>query len=288
MYDNIMLEYGHDVNSNHCHLASLPNMNDSRQASSSDFHAATPDAPPNCTWSFADVGKTRLLSRDKSEHATDEVFNSLSHLSACMLSILGTTLLIARSSSPPANAWKIVSFSIYGTSLIFLFGCSTLHHAINASIEVENRLRMLDYLAIYPLIAGTFTPFCLVFLHDSVIGWSFFGVAWLLAIIGMWITAKFGPEFIPKWLSMTMYITIGWIGAFLAVYILPFIELSGLFVFMLGGICYTVGGYIYSTEIFNPIPGKFGFHEIWHLLVMLGAFFHFSVMFWWVVPWQPN
>ena len=249
---------------------------------------ATPaDAPP-LSWSFADVGKTRLLSRDNSTHATDEVFNSLSHLSACMLSILGTTLLIARSSSTPgvANAWKIVSFSIYGASLIFLFGCSTLHHAINSTVEVESRLRMLDYLAIYPLIAGTFTPFCLVFLHDSVIGWSFFGVAWFLAVICMILTAKFGPGFIPKWMSMTMYITIGWLGAFLAMYITPNIGLSGLLVFILGGLCFTVGGYIYTTEKPNPFPGYFGFHEIWHCFVILGAFFHFAVMFWWVLPWE--
>ncbi|KAL7457798.1 hypothetical protein ACHAWC_009392 [Mediolabrus comicus] len=246
--------------------------------------SSSPADPPPLSWSFADVGKTRLLSRDNSSHVTDEVFNSLSHLSACMLSILGTTLLIASSGG---NAWKIVSFSIYGASLINLFGCSTLHHAINSSPEVEARLRMLDYLAIYPLIAGTFTPFCLVFLHNSVIGWSFFGVAWFLSFIGMALTAKFGPELIPKWMSMTMYITIGWLGAFLAVYIIPNIGFGGLVVFIIGGICYTVGGYIYTTEQPNPFPGKFGFHEIWHCFVILGAFFHFAVMFWWVLPWEP-
>mmetsp|Transcript_8365 Transcript_8365/g.12224 ORF Transcript_8365/g.12224 Transcript_8365/m.12224 type:complete len:297 (+) Transcript_8365:48-938(+) len=277
--------------SNHIQSTTRMNDNTNRTSSNSDYYAAADEessspASPPLSWSFADVGKTRLISRDNSQHATDEVFNSLSHLSACMLSILGTTLLIARSSSP-ANAWKIVSFSIYGASLIFLFGCSTLHHAINASAEVEARLRMLDYLAIYPLIAGTFTPFCLVFLHDSVIGWSFLGVAWLLSAVGMIMTAKFGPELIPKWMSMTMYITIGWLGGFLALYIIPYIGLSGLFVFVLGGVCYTVGGYVYSSEQPNPYPGKFGFHEIWHCFVILAAFFHFAVMFWWVVPWQP-
>lgn len=276
---------------NRCNTANQTTTTMSHNNTSSDHWAQedeelSPANAPPLSWSFADVGKTRLLSRDNSQHATDEVFNSLSHLSACMLSILGTTLLIARSSAP-ANAWKIVSFSIYGISLIFLFGCSTLHHAINASVEVEARLRMLDYLAIYPLIAGTFTPLCLVFLNDSVIGWSFLGVAWLLSAIGMFLTAKFGPELIPKWMSMTMYITIGWLGAFLAFYIIPYIGLSGLVVFMLGGVCYTVGGYIYTSEKPNPIPGKFGFHEIWHCFVILGAFFHFAVMFWWVVPWQP-
>jgi len=86
-------------------------------------------------WSFADTNKPRQLSRDKSIHATDEVFNSMSHMAAAMLSLLGTVLLIVQSSG---NAWKIVSFSIYGTSLIFLFVCSTLHHAINSTVEVSS------------------------------------------------------------------------------------------------------------------------------------------------------
>mmetsp|Transcript_5369 Transcript_5369/g.12201 ORF Transcript_5369/g.12201 Transcript_5369/m.12201 type:complete len:282 (-) Transcript_5369:265-1110(-) len=233
-------------------------------------------------WSFTDTHKTRLLSRDGSSHVTDEVFNSVSHLSAAMISLLGMVLLIVQSEG---NAWKIVSFSLYGASLIFLFVCSTLHHAINSSTEVEAKLRMLDYLAIYPLIAGTFTPFCLVFLHNSVIGWSFFGVAWFLALMGMYLTARFGPERIPKWMSMTMYITIGWFGGILAFWLLPEIGVGGLEVFFLGGVAYTVGGVVYTTERPNPIPGKFGFHEIWHVAVVLGAAIHYCVMYFYVLPW---
>ena len=145
---------------------------------------------------------------------------------------------------------------------------------------------MLDYLAIYPLIAGTFTPFCLVFLHDTVIGWSFFGVAWFLAGVGMFLTAKFGPETLPRWFSTTLYITIGWFGAILAFWLFPEIGWSGLFVFILGGVCYTVGGYIYTTEQPNPIPGTFGFHEIWHVAVVLGAGCHYAVMYFYVLPWE--
>eukprot|EP01082_Thalassiosira_pseudonana_P010562 g9163.t1 g9163 contig36:27530-28342(+) len=236
-------------------------------------------------WSFTDVGKTRLLSRDLSPHSTDEVFNSVSHLSAAMLSLLGTTLLISEASSQ-GNAWKVVSFILYGAGLTFLFVCSTLHHAISSTEKVEARLRMLDYLAIYPLIAGTFSPLCLVFLHDSVIGWSFFGVAWFLALVGMYLTATLGPGRLPRWMSMTMYITIGWIGAFLMIWIAPAIGLGGLAVFILGGLFFTVGGYVYTTEHPNPYPGVFGFHEIWHVAVILGAACHFAVMYCCVLPWQ--
>jgi len=236
-------------------------------------------------WSFADTNKRGLLSRDGSVHVTDEVFNSVSHMAAAMLSLLGMVLLIAQSGG---NAWKIVGFSLYGSSLIFLFMCSTLHHCINSTTEVEARLRMLDYLAIYPLIAGTFTPFCLVFFNHSVIGWSFFGVAWFLAIIGMVLTATFGPERIPRWMSMTMYITIGWLGGILAFWLLPIIGLEGLGVFLLGGVAFTIGGYVYTAERPNPIPGTFGFHEIWHIAVVIGAATHYCVMYFFVLPWEPE
>jgi len=113
--------------------------NDDTNITSQHLHD---DSEPNSnidegitTWSFADTNKPRQLSRDKSIHATDEVFNSMSHMAATMLSLLGMVLLIVQSNG---NAWKIISFSIYGTSLIFLFVCSTLHHAINSTVEVSS------------------------------------------------------------------------------------------------------------------------------------------------------
>ncbi|KAL3771125.1 hypothetical protein ACHAW5_010299 [Stephanodiscus triporus] len=162
--------------------------------------------PPS--WSLADTGGGRrklvddyndddfrrppqLLSRDGPHHVTGEVFNSASHLFAGIMSLLSTVLLIMQSGR---DVWKIISFGVYGLSLMFLFACSMLHHTISATEEVEARLRMLDYLAIYPLITGIFTPVCLVCLRDSVIGWSFLGVAWFLAFAGMTMTAMFGVE----------------------------------------------------------------------------------------------
>ena len=154
------------------------------------------------------------------------------------------------------------------------------------SSQVEARLRMLDYLAIYPLIAGTFTPLCLVYLRDSVIGWSFLGVAWFLAFAGMTLTATFGVERIPKWLSMTTYITMGWLGGILAIWLFPKVGGVGMGMFVLGGVAFTAGGYIFATERPNPVPGKFGFHEIWHVAVILGAAFHYAVMYFYVLMWE--
>uniref|UniRef100_A0A6U3QPW7 Hemolysin III n=1 Tax=Ditylum brightwellii TaxID=49249 RepID=A0A6U3QPW7_9STRA len=238
-------------------------------------------------WTIADFGHVTELSRDGSQHATDEVFNAASHLAASMFSLLGTVILISESSAQGAP-WKIVSFSIYGASLMFLFVASTMHHSIVGSPEVVQLLRMIDYLAIYPLIAGTFTPLCLVFYHHSTIGWSFISVVWFLAGVGMLLTLRMFEK-MPKWLSMTFYITIGWIGAFMAHWLLPVIGYEGMGIFALGGVLYTVGGAIYSAEKPNPIPGHFGFHEIWHIFVILAAATHWCLMYFFVLYWKhPN
>jgi len=237
-------------------------------------------------WRFAEVGDVNLLSRDGSPHATDEVFNSASHLAGLMSSILGSVLLIVEASYQ-GEPWKIVSFSIYGGSLIFLFGCSTLHHSISSSPVVMERLRMLDYLAIYPLIAGTFTPLCLVFYHDVPIGWCFCGTVWVLAIFGMVMTLYMFTK-IPKWLSMTMYITLGWLGALMSTWLYAVIGSGGMALFILGGVFYTSGGYVYTSEKPNPIPGTFGFHEIWHIAVMLGATTHWFLIYLYVLPWEDS
>lgn len=238
------------------------------------------------TWHITDFNHPSIgpLSRDGSVHVTDEVFNAGSHVAATILSILGTSLLIAEASSQ-GNAWKIVSFSLYGASLINLFGSSTLHHMISSSEIVERRLRMLDYVAIYPLIAGTFTPMCLVFYHDSVIGWCFFGTIWLIALAGMFFTIFLFHK-IPKWLSMTMYITLGWLGVFMGNWLFPMLGYGGMAVYLLGGLFYTVGGAVFVLEKPNPIPGSFGFHEIWHVAVILGAGAHWCLIYFFVLPWN--
>jgi len=236
-------------------------------------------------WEFTDFGMSGHVSRDGSVHVTDEVINAATHLAAAMISLLGTALLISESSRR-GEPWKIVSFSIYGASLIFLFMASTLHHSIRGSKKIELRLRILDYVAIYPLIAGTFTPLCLVYFHNSTIGWTFFAVIWSLAIAGIILTIT-AFEKMPKWLSMTLYISQGWLAAFMMFWLYPVIGVGGLVLIAVGGVFYTVGGWIYSTESPNPIPGIFGFHEIWHLFVIAAAACHYCLMFFYVLPWKP-
>ena len=237
-----------------------------------------------CHWKFADHGHVLETSRDGSIHATDEVFNSVSHLSALFISVLGSALLISESSYM-GHPWKIVSFSIYGLSLCFLFAASTVHHAITAPPKWERLFQLLDYISIYTLIAGTFTPMCLVFFSHDVIGWTFFGCIWFLSGLSIYVTATYFDK-VPKWFTMTIYITLGWFGAFLALWLKDYMLPGGIVLLIAGGVLYTVGGVIYTSEQPNPIPGKFGFHELWHLFVIMAAATHWLMMFLYVLPYQ--
>jgi hemolysin III len=221
------------------------------------------------------------LSKDGSLHVTDERVNTATHLSAAILSLLGTVLLIVYASMA-AKPWHIVSFSIYGLSLTGLFMASTLHHGVRASRRVEEILRSIDYFAIYVLIAGTFTPICLVVLRGP-LGWSVFGVCWAVGLAGIALKAVFAG--LPRWVSVTIYSTMGWLGGVLALPVYRALGWQGVALVGAGGVLYTVGALIFSAERPNPVPGKFGFHEIWHIFVVLGAAAHYAFMYLLVLPY---
>mmetsp|Transcript_124361 Transcript_124361/g.243878 ORF Transcript_124361/g.243878 Transcript_124361/m.243878 type:complete len:294 (+) Transcript_124361:97-978(+) len=226
----------------------------------------------------------RPYSHDHSPHVTDEVFNAASHLMGGMLSLLGSAALIA-SASAAANPWAIVAFSLYGFSLNFLFWGSFCHHAIRGSDRLMKTLRLLDYVAIYFLIPGTMSPVCLICLHSQWEGWVFFGTSWGLALLGVALQTmcKGGLE-LPTWASMTMYVTLGWFGFFLSFPAAKCLGPEGIGLIALGGIVYTAGGAIFTSQCPNPVPGKFGFHEIWHIFVLAGAGIHYAFNFFYVRP----
>jgi hemolysin III len=298
--------YGHNNhNTNINHITSLPvdsmmgtyqrfcDEYDTKDNTNNNIsHNNTVEVEPVFFWRLANINEIpQETSRDGSIHATDEVFNSVSHLAAFVISVLGTVLLISQSStSHSLVAWKIVSFAIYGLALCNLFACSTIHHAITTTPYYERLFQLMDYLAIFPLIAGTFTPLCLVLLHHQpVIGWTFFGVVWTISIFSM-VGLSLHFEKVPKWTTMTLYITLGWFGAFLSLYLYPdYLPVGGIALLILGGLWYTVGGYIYTTE--KPsiiIPKSFGFHELWHIFVILGAATHWILMYHYVLPYQAS
>lgn len=242
-----------------------------------------------CAWKLAEYGtmhldgEERTVSKGGSPHVTDEQFNTMSHFVGLMLSILGAAVLIS-AAAVEGKVWHVIGFSVYSLSLATLFLASTLHHGIHSTPEVEQCLLLFDYIAIFPLIAGTFTPFELIILHDDPMGWALLGVSWFIAIAGMLLIAVLREKF-PRWISFTMYITLGWMGAFLALFCLDKIGLSGAAMVAAGGVLYTIGGAIFVAEKPNPYPGYFGFHEIWHLFVNLAVIAHWSVMYFWLLPY---
>ncbi len=224
--------------------------------------------------------KLPQFSKDGSIHVTDEVINTVTHMTGSIFSLLGMVLLIVFS-AVEGKPWHIVSFSIYGLSLMLLFLASSFHHGLKLSQKANEIFRQFDYFAIFILIAGTYTPLCLV-INRSPWGWSILGVVWTLAAIGITIKAVF-PK-IPGWVSHTLYISMGWVGAVLIVRSISLIGSIGFVLILSGGIVYTIGAGVYYFEKPNPVPGKFGFHEIWHLFVLTGAALHFIFMYFVVLP----
>ena len=180
-----------------------------------------------------------------------------------------------------------MGFSIYGAALVALFIASTLHHMLEGPAAMERALRIADFAAIYPLIAGTFTPPCLVFLHSTGFGWVLLGTVWLLAGLGIaMIVSAF--DHLPKWLPFTMFLTMGWMGALLAFAIFKYVGVGGSGLLAAGGVAFSAGGIMYHAEAPNPLPGRFGFHEIWHVMVLVGATLHWLFMWFYVVPYIPT
>ena len=204
-----------------------------------------------------------------------DFMSGLTHCIGAVLSLAGLVVLICFASIF-GDSYDIVSFTIFGITLILMYLFSTLYHWLNISEKGIKVFKKLDHIMIYILIAGSYTPVCLGPLRGPW-GWSIFGVVWTLAIFGtilssIWISA-------PRGLTTSIYIGMGWLALLI---IKPLIEVfnnSGLLYsllwLVLGGILYTIGGIIYGLKIPKTKFKQFGFHEIFHIFVMLGSFCHY-------------
>lgn len=216
------------------------------------------------------------LSKDGSVHVTDEVWNTAISTTGAILTVLGVGWLIWHAGTL-GNVTAGFSFAVYGLGTLSVFVTSALHHGVDGSPRTNYVLRQLDYLAIFLMIAGTFTPFCLL-LAPGAWGQLVLGVVWLLAIVGIVLKAV-RPD-LPKWVTLAMTIGIGWMALFIIQPVYEHLRLAGLVAVAVGGVLFTVGGLIFGVEKPNPVPGRFGFHEIWHCFVLAGAACHFAAMCW--------
>lgn len=205
-----------------------------------------------------------------------EPINALTHLMGAVLSFIGTIFLVIQALSTDSSSFiSITSLVIFGISLILLYTTSGIYHLVQAKDSILLKLKKLDHCMIFILIAGSYTPFCLLTLDDT-LKWLIVGIAWSLAIVG--VSLKIFWINMPRWLSTAFYIGMGWIAVFVCRPL--YISLSeGAFLWLLmGGIMYTIGGIIYGLKKPN-ISNTFGFHELFHIFVMLGSACHYWSIF---------
>ncbi|MBN2105469.1 hemolysin III family protein [bacterium] len=214
------------------------------------------------------------MSRQKRSFTIgEEISHSISHGIGAALGIAALVILVALAAGQ-RDAWRVVSFSIYGGSLILLYLASTLYHGIQHR-TAKYVFEVLDHDAIYLLIAGTYTPFLLVTMRGPW-GWSLFGVIWILAITGIVFKSIFMHRM--EKVSLAIYILMGWLIIIAAKPMMAHMPKAGFVWLLGGGLCYTIGAVFYVWRRL-----KFS-HFIWHLFVLVGSILHFFCILLYVLP----
>lgn len=214
------------------------------------------------------------------EQLFHEPLSALLHLIGGAFAVPGLVLLLVLSRHDPA---KVVSLLIYGISLVSLYGASTLLHGLKASPRLRMWLNRLDHMAIFSLIAGTYTP--IVYnLFPTHWRWPVLISVWSIAFAGM--AYKVTSVRIHGFFNVSIYMALGWgaVPLALALRLLPIISPAGLGLLLLGGLIYSAGFVIYYVEWPDPWPNVFGHHEIWHLFVLAGSLCHYLFMVLFVAP----
>ena len=203
----------------------------------------------------------------------EEIANSVTHGIGAALSITGLIVLVSFAAIK-GDAWRVVSFSVYGGTMVVLYLISAIYHGFQAP-KVKHVFHVLDHTAIYFLIAGTYTPFALVNLRGGW-GWSLFGIIWGLAAAGILFKIFWFGRL--RILSIAIYLIMGWIVIIVIKPILVNIPIGGLIWLLVGGCIYTFGIAFY---VWKKLPYH---HAIWHLFVMAGSICHFFAMLFYVLP----
>lgn len=209
-------------------------------------------------------------------HIKDPI-SAITHFIGMLMAIFAATPLILKGLKDP-NRIHVLSLVIFIVSMILLYGASTTYHTLNLSEKINLFLRKMDHSMIFIMIAGSYTPICVIVLGNKT-GYFLLTLVWAIALLGIilklcWINA-------PKWLSSAIYIIMGWTCVLAFGSIFNNLSKPAFFWLLAGGIIYTIGGIIYALKlpIFNSHHKYFGSHEIFHLFVMGGSICHFIVMY---------
>ena len=225
---------------------------------------------------FESIPRRRARPVEKGRDPYDGLrpWSAITHGVGAVLGILATAVLVT-AAAWAGDVWKIVSFAIYGLSMTALYTASTLYHCVNTTVKGRVALRKLDHASIYVLIAGSYTPVCLIALRGAW-GWTLFGVIGARTIAGVvmsltWINC-------PRAVTSTVYIAMGWVAVFALYPLWQAIGAQGVGWLLAGGVLYTVGGVLYALKWPGRDKPRFGCHEVFHVFIVLGSIAHFVMM----------
>lgn len=207
-----------------------------------------------------------------------EPVNTWTHFIPFIGAIVGLVFLIIRSKN---DLSKLITMTIYGLSIIVLYGSSSVYHWVRTTPQKELILRKVDHIAIYFLIAGSYTP---VFYYglEGAWRWTMLIAVWTLALLGMVLKIWFVRA--PRYVSSAFYVSLGWIALVPFLQLIKHLEIGAIILMAVGGVVYTIGAIIYATKIFDFFPKRFGFHEIFHLFIAMGTIVHFIMILIYIVP----
>lgn len=208
--------------------------------------------------------------------------SAITHFIGMLMAIFAAVPLLIKAAHEPGRIY-IISLTIYAASLILLYAASTTYHTFDISPKINTILKKIDHMMISVLIAGSYTPVCLIVLKGRT-GLILLSIVWAIAIAGILIKAFW--VYCPKWVSSVLYIGMGWTCVLAFTQILNNMSPAAFGWLLAGGIIYTVGGVIYALKLplFNNRHKNFGSHEIFHLFVMGGSACHFIVMYAFLLP----
>ena len=208
--------------------------------------------------------------------------SAITHFIGMLMAIFAAVPLLIRAAHEPGQIY-VISLAVYAASLILLYAASTTYHTFDLSEKINTLLKKIDHMMIFIIIAGSYTPICLLVLKGRT-GITLLSLVWGIAIAGILIKAFW--VFCPKWVSSILYIGMGWTCVLAFTQILNSMSAAAFGWLLAGGIIYTIGGVIYALKlpIFNSRHKNFGSHEIFHLFVMGGSACHFVVMYAYLLP----
>lgn len=208
--------------------------------------------------------------------------SAITHFIGMLMAIFAAIPMIIKAASEPAPIY-LISIVIYAISLIVLYAASTIYHSLDLGFEGNTKLKKFDHMMIFILIAGTYTPVCLLVLERPT-GLILLSIVWGIALVGIVIKAFW--VYCPKWFSSVLYIAMGWTCVLAFSQIMNNLSTAAFSWLLVGGIIYTVGGVIYALKlpIFSKLTENFGNHEIFHLFVMGGSACHFILVYAFLLP----